>query len=220
MNEKKKLYYALFIPSVITLAMILAFVFERGMGLNFVRFGIEPRRVESLPHVFFTPFIHAGIGHLFNNVVAFFVVCSCLYYFYSSVANKILLLSIVFSGLLLWVIGRESYHVGASGVVFALSFFLFFSGIIRRYAPLIAISFIVVFLYGSNVWHLFPWFPDDPVSWEGHLAGGIVGTLLAFIYRKEGPQKPVKVWEEEDEENTETEENDDENNSTDFQQLP
>lgn len=205
MNEKKKLYYALFIPSILSLMMILAFFFERGMGMDFTRFGIEPRRADSLYHVFYIPFIHAGMGHLFNNVIAFFVVCSCLYYFYGDIATEVLLFSTLFSGLLLWTIGRESYHVGASGVVFALSFFLFFSGVIRRYAPLIAISLMVVFLYGSNVWHLFPWFPDDPVSWEGHLSGGIVGTILAFVYRKQGPQKPIKVWEEEESENNETE---------------
>ena len=100
--------------------------------------------------------------------------------------------------MILWVIGRDSWHIGASGVIFSISFFLFFSGLLRKHIPLIAISFMVAFLYGNNVWHLFPWGKMDPVSWEGHLAGGITGVLLAFVYRKQGPQKPVKEWDDED----------------------
>ena len=83
-------------------------------------------------------------------------------------------------------------------MVYALSFFLSISGIIRRHIPLIAIALIVIFLYGNHVWHLFPWQEFDPVSWEGHLAGAIAGMSLAFIYRKKGPQKPIKEWNDED----------------------
>ena len=197
-KEKKRLYYALFFPAIISFFMVLSFVFERGMGWDFSPYGIEPGNPKSLFYIFFIPFIHADIGHLANNLVAFFVLSTCLYYFYSSIANKVLVLSVILSGFFLWFIGRESYHIGASGVIFALSFFLFFSGIIRRHIPLIAISFIVVFLYGNNVWHLFPWSVNDPVSWEGHLAGGITGMLLAVIFKNKGPQKPEKVWDEED----------------------
>ena len=50
---------------------------------------------------------------------------------------------------------------------------------------------------------MFPWQKFDPVSWEGHLAGAVSGTLLAFAYRKQGPQKPVKVWEEDDDNDNE-----------------
>jgi membrane associated rhomboid family serine protease len=83
------------------------------------------------------------------------------------------------------------------GVIYALAFFLLVSGFIRHHIPLMAISFIVIFLYGSMVWHLFPWQPTDTVSWEGHLFGAIIGVVLAFVYRNQGPQKPVKIWEEE-----------------------
>ena len=79
-----------------------------------------------------------------------------------------------------------------------------------------------MFLYGNNVWHLFPWQKVDPISWEGHLAGAVSGTLLAVIYRKQGPQKPVKIWEEEEEEedvNEETRENTFENGIENEQNL-
>ena len=208
--EKKRLYYTLFFPILICLFIILVYIFERAMGCDFHKAGIFPHELKTLPNVFTMPFIHSDLSHLLNNIISFFVLSSCLYYFYSQIANKILLLSVVFSGLILWVIGRESWHIGASGVIFAISFFLFFSGLLRKHIPLIAISFVVVFLYGNNVWHLFPWSKIDPVSWEGHLAGGITGVLLAVIYRRQGPQKPVKEWEDD-------EENEDEDDEAEYQ---
>lgn len=202
-KDNRKIYYALFFPFIISFIIVMVFLFEKGMDWDFTHYGIEPRKINSLLSVFFVPFIHANWQHLFNNIAAFFVLSLCLYYFYSSIASKVLIFSAFFSGIILWIIGRESYHIGASGIIYSLASFLFFSGIIRKYIPLIAISLIIVFLYGNNVWHLFPWEPNDPISWEGHLAGGITGTALAAIFRKEGPQKPEKIWDEDENEDEE-----------------
>jgi len=199
--EKKRFYYSLVIPFLLVLLMFLSFVLEKGMSWDFRTGGVFPLRIENLWGIFTMVFIHADWKHLLNNTVSFFVLSSALYYFYNSLATRILLLSYIFSGLILWFIGRESWHVGASGVIYALTFFLFVSGILRKYAPLIAISLIVVFLYGNIVWHLFPWEVYSQISWEGHLSGATIGFILAIVYRKKGPQKPVKVWEyEEDDE--------------------
>ena len=113
----------------------------------------------------------------------------------------------------MWIIGRENWHIGASGLIYSIAFFLFFSGIIRRHIPLIAVSLVVAFIYGSMVWHIFPWQVQDPVSWEGHLSGGFIGLVLAVYFRNQGPQKPVKVWEEESDEEIEylSEDEEDEN---------
>ena len=200
--EKKRFYYSLVVPFLVVLLMFLSFVLERGMEWNFVKAGLYPQRIENLWGIFTMVFVHADWRHLFNNAISFFVLSSALYYFYSSLATRILIMSYIFSGLILWFIGRESWHIGASGLVYALAFFLFVSGILRKYAPLIAISLIVVFLYGNIVWGIFPWQEHQRISWEGHLAGAIVGFVLAIVYRKKGPQKPVKVWEEEDEEDS------------------
>ena len=208
-QDKKKIYYAVFFPLIICFIVILVFLFERAMGFDFREAGVYPRELNTIINIFSMPFIHADWTHLLNNIVSFFVLSTTLYFFYSDIANKILVLSVILSGILLWVIGRDSWHIGLSGVVFSFTFFLFFSGIIRKHVPLIAIALIVVFLYGNNVWHLFPWQKFDPVSWEGHLAGAASGILLAIIYRKQGPQKPVKIWEEEDENESYDEEEED-----------
>jgi membrane associated rhomboid family serine protease len=120
-----------------------------------------------------------------------------LIYFYRELAWKVFILSWLLSGFWLWIIGRENYHIGASGVLYGLITFLFFSGVLRRHTGLMALSLLVVFLYGSLIWGIFPLFRI--ISWESHLCGSIAGILLAVVYRKEGPQRKVYEWEFEDE---------------------
>ncbi|NDV46428.1 rhomboid family intramembrane serine protease [Paludibacter sp. 221] len=200
-TEKKHFLYSLVIPFLLVLAIFLCFILEKGMGWDFHTAGVFPRKAGNIWGIFTMIFVHADWGHLFNNIISLFVLSSTLYYFYNSIATKVLLLSYVTSGMLLWIIGRENWHIGASGLIYALTFFLFVSGIIRKHIPLIAISLIVVFLYGNIVWHLLPWQPYDPVSWEGHLSGAVSGIILAIIFRKQGPQKPVKIWDDEEDDN-------------------
>jgi len=202
-TNKQQFKNAIFIPAVLGLIMILSFLLERGMDWDFHTAGVYPRRSENVWGVFTIIFIHADWTHLANNVVSFVLLSGFLYYFYNQIATKVLVISYLFSGLILWLIGRESWHIGASGLIYALAFFLFFSGIIRKHIPLIAISFIVAFVYGSMIWHIFPWQVQDPISWEGHLSGGIIGTVLSIWFRNAGPQKPVKIWDEEDDDTDE-----------------
>jgi membrane associated rhomboid family serine protease len=120
-------------------------------------------------------------------------------YFYRSLSYRVFLIIWIASGICLWIGGRPSYHIGASGLVYGMAAFLFFSGAIRRDPRLAAISLIIVFLYGGMVWGVFPIWPT--ISWEGHLFGGIAGLACAIAYRHQGPQRKVYSWElEEDEE--------------------
>lgn len=196
--DKRRFFYAVFFPAIISFFLLLVFALEKLMEWDFHTAGIFPRQLSNLWGILTMPFIHSDWEHLFNNTLSFFLLSTSLYYFYNAIASKVLFLSYILSGLLLWIIGRDSWHIGASGIVYALAFFLFFSGIIRKHIPLIAISLIVAFLYGSIVWHLFPWQIFDPVSWEGHLSGAAVGLVLSLIYKNQGPQKPAEEWEEED----------------------
>ena len=96
-----------------------------------------------------------------------------------------------------------SYHIGASGVVYALASFHFFSGLIRREPRLMAFTLLVVFLYGGMVWGVFPdFFPTKNISWESHLMGLLAGLILAFYYRSSGPQRPRYDWADDDTDET------------------
>ncbi len=200
---RRQFIHAVFIPVVISILIILVFLLEKGMNWDFHKAGIMPRDFKYLTGILTYVFIHADWGHLTNNILSFLVLGSCLFYFYNLIATKVLFFSYILSGVLLWLIGRENWHIGASGLIYSIAFFLFFSGLIRKHIPLIAISLIITFLYGSMIWHVFPWKVNDPISWEGHLSGGISGLVLSVIYRKSGPQRPEIDWGEEEEDSEE-----------------
>lgn len=88
---------------------------------------------------------------------------------------------VIATGLLTWCFGRNSYHIGASGLVYCLFSFVFFKGIFSKKMQLVALSLVVIFYYGSMVWYLFP--IEESISWEGHLSGFIVGLILAIVFR-------------------------------------
>ena len=194
--EKKRMRIA-FVPTIVLVCLLwLIYILDSSLTLQLYQYGVYPLKMKGLPGVFLSPLIHHSAKHLLSNTLPLLVLMWCLYYFYSAIAHKTFLLLWLLSGLLTWTIGREAWHIGISGVIYSLSFFLFFSGIFRRHIPLIAISLIVAFLYGSTVWNMMPWsiYLDANVSWEGHLAGGISGLIIALIFYKHGPQKPQKNW--------------------------
>jgi membrane associated rhomboid family serine protease len=120
-----------------------------------------------------------------------------LFYFYKEIALKVFLWIFLMGGFWTWVSAREAMHIGASGVIYGLFSFLLISGFIRRNIQLIAISFFVVFIYGSMIWGIFP--IKKHISFESHFWGFVAGLILAIYYRKQGPQKKVHHWEEDDE---------------------
>ncbi len=195
---RKKLLLSMIIPGILIFLMWLVKIIEILFEIDFSGFGIYPLTARGLPGIIFSPFIHADINHLFNNSLPLFFLSVALFYFYSEVALKIFTWTFFLTGLLVWIAGREAWHIGASGLVYGLASFLFFSGIIRRYFRLIALSLLIVFLYGSMVWGIFPGIYKN-VSWESHMLGFFSGVVLAVWYRKEGPQKPVYEWMEEEE---------------------
>ena len=179
----------LLIPLVTLIFIWVIYYIEINFGLNFNKYGIFPKSFVGLRGILFSPFIHSDVTHLFNNSIPLAVMLGCLYYFYQKIANKVLIVGLVLTGFLTWILGRPSYHIGASGIIYMLVSFIFFSGIFRKYYRLIALSLAVVFLYGSMVWYIFP--TSERISWEGHLSGFLVGFLFAYIFRKQGPKQEI-----------------------------
>lgn len=198
--EKKRIKLAL-IPSLLFVAIIwIAFIIDYSgvFGSEMSRLGILPLMVKGLTGIVFSPLLHSSFSHLWSNTLPLLILIWFLFYFYRNIAFPVFIYLWILSGVFTWLLGRGSYHIGASGVVFALLFFLFFSGIFRRFIPLIAVSLVVAFIYGSTIWSIFPIAEiiDVSISWEGHLSGAISGLIIALIFIKQGPQRPVKIWEE------------------------
>lgn len=153
-------------------------------SLNFTKFGIFPRSFDGLKGVLLSPFIHSDTNHLFNNSIPLGVLLSALIYFYDKVYVNIIFFGGLLSGVLTWFIARDAYHIGASGIVYLLFSFVFFSGIIKKQYQLVAVSLIVIFLYGSMIWYILP--IKEGMSWEGHMSGFIIGLFYAVLYRNKG----------------------------------
>lgn len=186
------------IPLFILFIMYALKILEVGMDWDFSHLGIYPLRKQGFFGVFAHPLIHSGFRHLLGNTLPFFILSWCLFYFYRQIAPYILFIIWIGCGILTFIIGKPGWHIGASGIIYGLAFFLFFSGILRKHIPLIAISLLISFLYGGLVWKMFPVFVKVTTSWEGHLSGAITGTLCALAFLKQGPQRPNPLTDEED----------------------
>lgn len=204
-DDKKLLLGSTVVPTILVVMMWLVKMTEVVFHLDFSFLGIKPLSIESLPGIFLFHFIHGDWQHLIANTLPVLVLGSALYYFYRPLANKILLILIFSTGLLTWCGARSGTHIGASGLVYGLTFFLMLSGFIRRDRKLIIISLIVIFLYGSLVWGLYPKYAiENNISWEGHLSGFIMGITLAFFYKSEGPQREEQhIWDDEEDDDDE-----------------
>lgn len=183
-------------PLLFLLAIWMVFWFEVRFGFDFSNYGVYPLTLLGLRGIVFSPFIHGSLIHIYHNTIPLFVLSMALFYFYRQIAWRVIIFGILMSGFLTWCIGRPSYHIGASGLIYVLVSFTFFKGVFSKYYRLVALSLVVVFLYGSMVWYTFP--IEEGISWEGHLSGLITGLLFAFLF-KTSIAKPKKyVWEQDD----------------------
>lgn len=183
-------------PLMLVAFMWIAFWAEFRFGWDSRVLGIYPGKASGLMGIVFGPFIHADLKHLFNNSVPILVLGAALFYFYRDLRWRVLIFGTLATGVLTWFIGRPAIHIGASGVVYMLAAFLFFKGIFSKHFQLIALSLVVVFLYGSLLWYLFP--IDPKISWEGHLSGFLVGFALAVLFRRNVMEHRRYDWERED----------------------
>ena len=180
-------------PVGFVLLIWVVYWIEIRFGVNFTPYGVKPQTMLGLRGVLFSPFIHGSLAHLWHNTVPLFVLSTALFYFYHKIAWRVFFLIILLSGIGTWLIGRSAYHIGMSGVIYGLVSFLFFKGIRAKHFRLIALSLLVVFLYGSLVWGTLPM--DEKISWEGHLAGFIAGAILGFRFRESVAKPPKYEWE-------------------------
>jgi membrane associated rhomboid family serine protease len=170
---------------------------DRSLHLSLEKLGIYPHTMAGLAGVLLAPLIHGSWSHLLSNSFALLILGTALRYGYPRAAGSVLILVYLLSGLGVWCLGRESYHIGASGLTHGMMFFIFTTGILRRDRPAIALSLIVFFLYGSMVVSIFPLEPG--ISFESHFFGAASGILAAFLFQRLDPPPAEKHYDWEDE---------------------
>ena len=171
---------------------------------------IIPLMPQGLKGVIFAPLLHGSLDHIISNSLPIVILLFLLFEFYPKIAFKIFIIGWIASGLLFWLLppidintGNWNYScvIGASGLVYMLAFFIFFSGIFRWDVRLMTVSLVVALYYGSLIWGIFPeeFFYQLPepsrISWQSHLAGSITGLMLALIFRKQADKKIKYIWQ-------------------------
>ncbi len=200
-HEKRRLIGASTIPVILLIIMWVIRFVESTFGINLAYLGVHPLHANGLPGIILAPFVHASYKHIAANTVPFLVLGVALFYFYRDLALKVLAFIWIMTGIFVWFGGRDAWHIGASGIIYGMASFLFFSGLIRKNNGLAALALVIVFLYGGLIWGAIPgFFPKQHISWESHLGGLFSGIVMAFYYRKSGPQRKKYSWELEEEE--------------------
>ena len=190
-SKINRLIIPLTFPAALWLIHLVAVMFS----INLSPLGVFPRNFSGVIGILTSPLIHGSFSHLISNTAPLIILGISIFYFYPKSAYRSFVLIYFGTGLLVWLFGREVYHIGASGVVYGYVSFLFFNGLFRKDNKSIALSLLVVFMYGGLVWGILPGMKG--ISWESHFFGAVIGFIAAFIFRKIDPQKKYD-WEEEE----------------------
>lgn len=178
------------------LSMWVVFWFDQRWMLDWVQHGLEPKTWTGMQGIIFASFLHGSMEHLANNSLPVLVLGMGLMYYYPKEGLTLMAFSLTLPWIGVWLFARPAIHIGASAAIYSMATFLFFSGLWKKNRYLLATALLVVFLYGSLFWGLFP--IEERISHEGHISGAVVGLILSVLYRKKGPQPTVWHWEEEE----------------------
>ena len=190
----------------VVLLWIVHFI-NRNIYFDLAELGLKPLDFKGLIGILTAPLIHADFDHILSNSLSFVVIGFGLCFLYKRKTIPIFLFIYITSGLWGWFFARSGYHIGASGLIYGMFFFLAASAIIKWEKSTMAFSLLITFLFGAIVWGFFPvLFPERNISWELHTTGAVSGIVAAFYFRKEGPQKPPPLDDDDDDEDLEEEE--------------
>jgi membrane associated rhomboid family serine protease len=173
------------------------FIFDAVFGLRLGRFGLRPGSIPGLVGIVTAPLLHGSVQHLLSNTIPLLISLTATLYLYPSSSLRVIPMIWLGSGAMAWFIGRPSLHLGVSGLIYGLLAYVFIGGLLRRDMRSVSVSLLVGFLYGSMVWGVLPIRPH--MSWEMHLAGAVIGCLLAVLYRN-WDRIPLVRYEWEDDE--------------------
>ena len=197
-TERNRIINGMFFPFLFVAILWVIKFAEITFETKLTGFGLYPRTYSGLIGIFTFPLLHGDFYHLLSNSVPLLFLGSIIFYFYRGIAFQVFFWVYLMTGVWVWAAGRSSFHIGASGLVYGFVCFLFFSGVFRKNNRLLALSLLVVFVYGSLIWGVLPL--RKGISWESHLMGSVAGLITAFYFRKEGPAAKKYEWEDEPEE--------------------
>lgn len=154
------------------------------------RLGIEPHEADGLDGIVFSPFLHGSWGHLIGNTVPFVVLGGVIALSGLARVAAVTLLVMAIGGLGVWLFAPSGpTHVGASGVVFGYAGYLVARGLFTRSLLHLGVGAVVAAVWGTTL--LSGLVPQDGISWQGHLFGGIGGIAAARLLSPARAEEPA-----------------------------
>lgn len=176
----EKLSKSIVVPARLAFLMWAIFFLEITWYIDLSFLGLVPRNIPGLLGIVFSPMLHGTFWHLTSNTFPLLFLGTALYFFNEKIADRVFFNCYFMTGLLVWLFGRTSIHIGASGLIYGLASFLIFYGLFKKDFRSLFISLMVLFMYGGLFYGILPM--QIGVSWESHLLGGIVGFFMALKY--------------------------------------
>lgn len=163
-------------------AMWAVFIVISATGGALLWLGVMPRTVLGLRGIIFAPFLHGSLAHIVSNSIPFLLFGWLVILRDPRHFLPVTLIAMIGSGLTAWLVGAPgSVHIGASGVIFGYLGFLMLSGWFARSFGSIALSIVVIALWGGLVVGVMP--GHTGISWQAHLGGLIAGIYAARYFR-------------------------------------
>lgn len=173
--------------AALVVVLIVVEAIDQATNLRLDEAGIEPRQLDGLDGIVWSPFLHAGWDHLWANLVPGVV----LGYLLLLTRRFLYVTAIVWviSGVGVWCFAPPyTFTVGASGIIFGWLTFLLVRGVFNRDFWQVLLGVVLFVIYGSVLWGVFPGSVD--VSWQGHLFGAIGGVVAAWFLADRDRRRP------------------------------
>ena len=155
--------------------------------------GVYPQTMHGLLGILTAPLIHGSLEHIFNNTLPMLILGTLLLYGYPKSRWRVLATIWLLSGVGVWLFGRESYHIGASGLTHGVFFYLLVVSMFRRDKRSVAIMMTAFFLYGGMTMTIFP--REEGISFEYHFFGAVAGAFSAVLWHSLDPKPKMKTYE-------------------------
>lgn len=197
MSRTKHVVSSFLLPIQFVILLWVIHIFQFITTIDFGFMGVYPREIFGLRGILFSPLIHGDFHHLFSNSLPLLFTSIAILMFYKKVAIRAMIMIYILTGLAVWGFARPVFHIGASGVVYGLVSFIFWTGIFRRNIKSIVLALIVTFLYSGYIMGILP--NQEGISWESHLLGGIVGIFTSYWYKDEieiDEEETIPSWEQ------------------------
>lgn len=163
-----------------TALLYLVEVLDVATGESLEVNGIEPREIDGLDGVLWSPLLHDDWAHLAGNTLPFLVFGFLA--MAGGIGRFLGVTAIIWlvGGFGVWLTGGGgTLHIGASGVIFGWLAFLLARGFFARSVRQIGLAIVLFAIWGGLLFGVLPGQPG--ISWQAHLFGALAGLLAARI---------------------------------------